>query len=315
MNSPLQASRDGFGLGLLQAGQLDEKVVAVTADLTESTRLNWFATQFPERLFQVGVAEQNAVGVGAGLALGGLKPFVASYASFSPANSWGVIRTSVCYNNAPVVIVGGHAGLVTGEDGATHQSLEDIAIMRVLPNMTVVVPCDAEEARQATLALTKLNQPSYLRLSKLPVAQIHTQEMPFIIGESIQLRDGSDLTIIACGSLVFTALQVAHNLETTGFSCRVINMHTIKPIDEKAIWQASQETALIATLEDHQVIGGLGGAVAEVLAESEKHPPLLKFGMQDAFGESGRSGELLEKYHLDAQSISKLLRQKLKTLS
>lgn len=300
----LQTTRDGFGLGLLQAAQQDERIVGVCADLTESTRMQWFRDQFPERFFQVGVAEQDLVGVAAGLALSGLRPFAASYACFSPANSWGVIRTSVCYNNVPVVIVGGHAGLVTGEDGATHQSLEDIATMRVLPNMTVVVPADGEEARKATIALANHDGPAYLRTSKYTVPLVTTEETLFTLGKSVLLTKGNDLTFIACGSVVAEAVQAALLLRENGITTRVINMHTIKPIDQTAILDAASQTKAIFTIEDHQIIGGLGSAVAEVLAENQIAVPFHRLGAVNTFGESGKGSELLKRHGLDFESIA-----------
>ncbi len=300
----LQTTRDGFGLGLLQAAEQNEQVVGVCADLTESTRMQWFHDQFPDRFFQAGVAEQDLIGIAAGLALGGCKPFAASYACFSPANSWGVIRTSVCYNDVPVTIVGGHAGFVTGEDGATHQSLEDIATMRVLPNMTVIVPADGEEARKATLALASHPGPAYLRTSKHIVPLVTTSDTPFVIGKSVTLAHGNDLTLIACGSVVAEAVQAALLLRDNSISARVINMHTIKPIDQAAIMAAAKETRAILTIEDHQVIGGLGSAVAEVLAENGMAIPFRRLGAVDTFGESGKAQELLKRHGLDFESIA-----------
>lgn len=307
----IKSTRDGFGLGLLQAAQLDSRVVGVCADLTESTRMQWFRDQFPERFFEVGVAEQNVIGVSAGLALGGMIPFAASYACFSPANSWGVIRTSVCYGNLNVKIVGGHAGLVTGEDGATHQSLEDIATMRVLPNMTVVVPADGEEARLATLALAQLVGPAYLRTSKATVESTTAtgdERLPFEIGKAITLTEGADIGLFACGEMVGVALSVARALAVEKISVRVINMHTIKPLDANAIERARQETSLIVSLEDHQIIGGLGSAIAEQLAELGSHPPLIRLGVNDQFGQSGSASSLLAHYHLDTASVTARLR-------
>lgn len=300
-----QSTRDGFGLGLLQAAQLDASVVGVCADLTESTRMEWFGKEYPERFFQVGVAEQNLMGVAAGLALGGLIPFAASYACFSPANAWGVIRTAICYNDVNVKIVGGHAGLATGEDGATHQSLEDIATMRVLPNMTVVVPADGEEARKATLALAQFKGPAYLRTSKIAVPAITMPESVFKIGVANILHEGNDVTIIGCGHVLSIALEAARELAEQGVGVRVINMHTIKPLDEKIIRAAAQETKHIFTLEDHQIIGGLGSAVAEVLAALPAHPSLTRLGINNSFGESGKSSELLATYQFSSTSIFK----------
>lgn len=309
MTQHIQSTRDGFGLGLLQAAQQDNRVVAVSADLTESTRMQWFKDQFPDRFFQVGVAEQNLVGVAAGLALGGLIPFAASYACFSPANSFGVIRTSVCYNNVPVVIVGGHAGVVTGEDGATHQSLEDIALMRVLPNMTVIVPADGEEARKATIALASYQQPAYLRTSKHVVTTITSLDAEFVIGEAVLLKPGSEYTIIVCGSVVGEAVMAANALATKHIDVRVINMHTIKPIDEQAILQAATETKAILTVEDHQISGGLGSAVSEVLADHSVAIPFKRLGVRDVFGQSGKSSDLLAEYSLDKTGIIKAIHE------
>ncbi len=301
------STRDGFGLGLLQAAQLNPKVVGVCADLTESIRMQWFKNQYPDRFFQVGVAEQNLIGVAVGLAVADLIPFAASYACFSPANSWGVIRTSICYNNANVKIVGGHAGLVVGEDGATHQSLEDIALMRVLPNMTVVVPADGEEARKATIALAEFSGPAYLRTSKYESGVITKPQSPFTIGEAHILHDGTDVTIIGCGHLLSKALVAARTLAEKHVSVRVINMHTIKPLDEAAVRAAAQETNHIFTLEDHQVIGGLGSAVAEVLSGMKAHVPLTRLGVDNSFGESGTADELLRKNSLTSADIISLI--------
>lgn len=302
------STRDGFGRGLVEAAQADPRVVGLSADLTESTKMDTFAKQFPERFVQVGVAEQNLAGLAAGFALAGKIPFAASYACFHPANSWGVIRTSITYSNLNVKLIGGHGGLVTGPDGATHQSLEDIATMRVLPNMTVVVPSDGEEARKATLALAKHVGPAYLRTSKFEVPTLTTRETTFEIGKALTMQDGKDITLIACGVMVSIAMEVAQHLQRQNVSVRVINMHTIKPLDTQTILQAAQETKAVFTLEDHQIIGGLGSAVCEVLAE---HMPLLarpiffkRFGVQDTFGESGKPEQLLEKYGLSVATIT-----------
>ncbi len=298
-----QSTRDGFGQGLVEAAQKNPQIVGLCADLTESTRMEAFAKAFPERFIEVGVAEQNLAGLAAGFALAGKVPFAASYACFHPANSWGVIRSSICYSNLNVKIVGGHAGLVTGADGATHQSLEDIATMRVLPNMTVIVPCDAEEARKATLALAEHTGPVYLRTSKYDILPLTTPETPFQIGRAVTLQSGSDATIIACGSLVSEALFAAQKLAQQNISVRVINMHTIKPLDWEAVLLAARETKAIITLEDHQAVGGLGSAIAEVLAQSRLRPAFHSMGVADSFGESGTAAELLEKHHLTAPHI------------
>jgi transketolase len=306
------STRDGFGQGLLEAAQANSKVVGLCADLTESTRMEPFAKAFPERFIQVGVAEQNLAGLAAGFALADKIPFAASYACFHPGNSWGVIRTSICYSNVNVKIVGGHAGLVTGPDGATHQSLEDVATMRVLPNMTVVVPCDAEEARKATLALAKHVGPAYLRTNKYDIQAITTTETPFELGKAVVLAEGSDVTLISCGSTMTATLLAAQQLAKKGISAKVLNMHTIKPLDSTAVLQAALDTKAIITIEDHQVIGGLGSAVAEVLAQSKISVPFKIMGVQDSFGESGSADELLEKYGLSTKDIVQQLEKLLK---
>ena len=303
MSEKNRATRDGFGDALLELGASNPKVVGLCADLTESVRMEAFAREFPDRFVELGVAEQNLAGVAAGFALAGMIPFAASYACFHPANSWGVIRTSICYSNLNVKIVGGHAGLVTGADGATHQSLEDIATMRVLPNMTVVVPCDAEEARKATHALAAHVGPAYLRLNKYDQPAITTSETPFELGRAVTLREGSDLTIIACGSVVSEAVLAADRLTALGISTTVLNMHTIKPLDTDAIFKAAQNTGAFITIEDHQAAGGLGSAVAEVLVESIYHPHLKIMAVADSFGQSGTGAELLATYKLDAAAI------------
>jgi len=314
------STRDGFGQGLLEVARTNSNVVALCADLTESLRMTEFARYYPDRFIQVGVAEQNLIGAAAGLALGGKIPFAASFAVFSPGRSWGQIRVSVAYSNLNVKIVGGHAGLTTGADGATHQALEDIALMRVLPNIKVVVPCDAEQTRQAVHALADDIGPAYLRISR-PKTPTLTRSDNFILGKAQILRQGVDATIIACGELVSQAVQAANLLAEAGKSIRVINMHTIKPLDKDVILQAAVETGIILTAEDHQMIGGLGSAVAEVLAQANltqlKQPIKFKIiGVEDCFGESGQAEELLKKYQLDAASLAQqlklLLRQKQK---
>lgn len=300
----MKPSRDGFGEGLVIAGEENPNVVALCADLTESTRMEAFKNKFPERFVEVGVAEQNLVTVASGMAHIGKIPFASSYATFSPGRNWEQIRTTICYNNQPVKIVGSHAGISVGPDGATHQALEDIAIMRALPNMVVVVPCDWIEAKKATLAIAKNNKPSYIRLSRDKVPTITTENSPFEIGKAEVLKEGKDATVIACGQMVYLALIAAHELESHKISVRVINSHTIKPLDTKCILKAAEETRAIVTAEEHQVIGGLGSAVAEYL--SQNYPvPIKMIGIQDRFGESGKPAELLEKFGLTKDNIVK----------
>jgi transketolase len=308
MPTELKTTRDGFGQGLLEAAEANPAIVGLCADLSESTRMNFFAKRFPDRFIQVGVAEQNLAGLAAGFALAGKVPFAASYACFHPANSWGVIRTSICYSNLNVKIIGGHAGLSTGEDGATHQSLEDIATMRVLPNMTVIVPADGEEARKATLAAARHVGPVYLRTTKFETGNITTTRTPFDIGKAIFLKPGNDITIIACGVMVARALQAAIELENLGISAAVINMHTIKPLDTRTIEFALHRSPYIVTLEDHQKIGGLGSAVAEYISQSNVRSQLCILGVNNTFGQSGKGSEVLDYYGLSVSKIVSSIR-------
>ncbi len=297
-------SRDGFGQGLVIAAEENPNVVGLCADLTESTRMEEFKKKFPERYFEVGVAEQNLVTVGSGLAAVGKIPFVSSYATFSPGRNWEQIRTTICYNDQPVKIIGSHAGLSVGPDGATHQALEDMAIMRALPNMIVICPVDSIEAKKATIAMAKNGKPTYMRLSREKVPVITTENSPFEIGKANILTEGHDVAIIATGQMVYKALQSAKELEKHKISARVINCHTIKPLDKEAILKAAEECGAIVTIEEHQVTGGLGGAVSEVV--SQNYPvPMKIMGIQDHYGESGTPDELLEKFGLTVENIVK----------
>lgn len=294
--------RAGFGRGLLKAGQLDEHVVAACADLTESTKMGDFAQAFPERFVEIGVAEQNLVTVGAGLAAMGKIPFVSSYAAFSPGRNWEQIRTTICLNDRPVKVVGSHAGVSVGPDGATHQMLEDIALMRVLPNMVVIAPCDSVEAEKATLAMAKDMRPNYLRLAREATPVITTAQTPFEIGKAYVYAPGTDLTIIATGSMTYQALLAADQLFKDGIDAEVVHVPTIKPLDAETILKSVRKTGRVVTAEEGQVIGGLGGAIAELLGEH--YPaPLQRIGMQDRFGESGEPSQLLEYFGLDAKHI------------
>ena len=299
-----EPNRKGFGEGLVEAGMNDELVVALCADLVESTQMELFAKAFPERYIEVGVAEQNLVTLASGLSAVGKKPFVASYASFSPGRNWEQIRTTICLNDRNVVSVGCHSGVSVGPDGATHQMLEDIALMRALPNMVVVVPCDSKEARRATVALAKLDKPAYLRVAREKTAVITTDESRFEIGKASVLREGSDITIVACGPLVYEALLAAADLDKHSISVEVINCHTIKPIDSETILSSAAKTKRVITLEEAQVTGGLGGAVTELL--SSKLPTHVeRLGTQDRFGQSGTITELWKEYELDSAAIVK----------
>ncbi|MEZ4180527.1 MAG: transketolase family protein [Candidatus Doudnabacteria bacterium] len=308
------ATRDGFGTGLVELGAKDDNVVALTADLAESTRILPFAQKFPERFVELGVAEQNMIGVAAGMALAGKIPFAASYATFSPGRSWDQVRVSVCYSQANVKVVGAHTGVSVGPDGATHQALEDIAITRVLPNLVVVQPCDSIEAHKATLAIGIHKGPAYLRLTREKTPVITSESSPFVLGKANILKDGSDVAIIACGPLVYNALQAAVQLEEQGINAMVVNNHTIKPLDQKTIRAAAQKTGAIVTVEEHQIAGGMGSAVAEFLAQ--EHPVPIEFiGMPDSFGESGQPEELMAKYGMDVDSIIKAAKNAIKKAS
>ncbi|HBQ50847.1 TPA: transketolase [Candidatus Daviesbacteria bacterium] len=297
-------SRNGYGEGLVAAGEENPNVVALCADLTESTRTQAFKDKFPERFIEMGVAEQNLATVASGMAAAGKVPFITSYAMFSPGRNWEQTRTTICYNDQPVKIIGSHAGISVGPDGATHQALEDMAITRVLPNMVVICPCDAIEAKKATLAIAKTKEPSYIRLSREKVPVITTENTPFEIGKAEVFNDGKDVAIIACGQMVYRSLLAAKKLEESKISVRVINCHTIKPLDNTTILKAAEDCGAIVTAEEHQVNGGLGSAVAELV--SQHFPvPMKIIGVEDRFGESGEPNELLEKFGLTKDAIIK----------
>ncbi len=298
----LEAIRSGFGKGLVEAGKLDENVVAACADLTDSTKMSLFKEAFSERFIEIGVAEQNLVTVGSGLAAQGKIPFVSSYAAFSPGRNWEQIRTTICLNDRPVKIVGSHAGLYTGADGATHQMLEDIALMRVLPNMVVIAPCDAVEAQKATLAMAKDGRPNYLRLARENTPIITTEKTPFEIGKSYVFTEGKDVSIIATGTMTYHALVAAEKLFKEGVDAEVVHVPTIKPLDTKTILASVKKTRCVVTVEEAQIIGGLGGAIAELLSENLP-VPMKRMGMQDEFGESGKPEELLEHFGLTVPHI------------
>ncbi|MFA6463574.1 MAG: transketolase C-terminal domain-containing protein [Candidatus Paceibacterota bacterium] len=302
--------RKGFGEGLLIAGEKDQKIVALCADLTESTQMIFFKEKFPERFIEIGVAEQNMAAVASGIAAGGLLPVISSYAMFSPGRNWEQIRTTICYNDRKVVIAGNHSGVSVGPDGGTHQGIEDIAITRVIPNITVISPCDAIEARKATIeALNgKISTPVYIRLAREKTPVITTEETPFEIGKASVFYESSsrnllpEVTIIATGALVQRALLAAKELEEDGVGTIVINLSTIKPIDKKTIIEAVQKTKAVVTVEEHQVNGGMGSAVAEVLAEN--FPAPIEFiGVKNKFGQSGKMDELIEHYGMGVSSI------------
>lgn len=300
---PCESVRKGFGRGLKQAADEDDQVVALCADLTESTQLQLFKEAYPQRFVQVGVAEQNLVGVASGMAAMGKIPFAASYAAFSPGRNWEQIRTAICLNDRPVKIVGSHAGVSVGPDGATHQALEDIALMRSLPNMIVVAPGDSLEAEKATLALAKNNKPSYLRLSRDASPVFTTPLTPFEIGTAYVLREGRDVTLFGTGTLTYQCLLAAEALARNGVSAEVIHVPTIKPLDSDTILCSLQKTGRGVTVEEAQVAGGFGSTIAELLSE-QLPTPLKRIGMSDRFGESGTAAELLKHFGLDAAGIT-----------
>lgn len=312
INRGERPTKSGFGEGLVTAATAHPELVGLGADITASVGMDQFAERFPERFFSLGIAEQNCIGVAAGLALTGKIPVFATYGVFSALRTTDQIRISLCYNNVHVIIGGAHAGISVGPDGATHQALEDMAIMRVLPNMTVLSPCDATQAALAILsAVEQVRGPVYLRFGREAVPDFTSADLPFRIGKAQLFREGSDATVIATGHMVWEALQAAEKLQAEGISVRVINMHTIKPLDSEMIIKAARETGAIVTAEEHQVLGGLGGAVCEVL--SEHFPvPAERVGMPDCFGESGKAGELMDKYGLRSVNICQAVQNVLK---
>jgi transketolase len=296
--------RKGFGRGLLQAGKDDENIVAACADLTGSTQMSLFADEFPKRFVQIGVAEQNLVTVGSGLAAMGKIPFVSSYAAFSPGRNWEQIRTTICLNEQPVKIVGSHAGVSVGPDGATHQMLEDIALMRVLPHMVVIAPGDSVEAEKATIAMAKdKKNPCYIRLAREKTPIFTTDKTPFEIGKAYVLSPGKDISIITTGTMTYHALKAADSLYKDGIDAEVVHVPTIKPLDAATILGSVEKTGCAITAEEAQIAAGFGSAIAELLAE---HQPvkMKRIGMRDRFGESGDPNALLEHFGLTAKHIS-----------
>ncbi len=305
-------TRKGFGLGLKEAAGENERIIGIGADITGSVNMNYFAESFPERFYSLGIAEQNIAGVAAGLALEGKIPVMATYGVFSALRTTDQVRISICYNNLHVIIGGAHAGISVGPDGATHQALEDIAVMRSLPNMTVFSPCDATQTRQAVLsAVNDVNGPVYIRFGREAVPDFIPEDMPFEPGKAQVLKKGDDLTIVATGHLVWEALEAAEMLENENINARVINLHTIKPIDKKALVKAARETGAFVTAEEHQKMGGMGSAVAEVIV-TEHSCPMAFIGVDDSFGESGQPDELMEKYQLKSTNIVQAARMVLK---
>jgi len=300
----MKPTRDGFGEGLLELGEKNKNVLSLCADLTDSTRAGWFRDRFPERFFSFGVSEQDMYSAAAGLALTGKIPFASTFGVFASGRAWDQIRISVAYMNLNVKIVGTHGGISVGADGATHQAIEEIALMRILPNMTVVVPCDAVEAKEATLRSAETNGPVYMRLGRNPSPVLAGRGGVFRIGKAPTLRKGGDVTIIACGIMVHESLLAADELLKRGIEARVINLHTPKPIDRGAIVKAAKETGAIVTAEEHIIHGGMGSAVSEVVSR-EAPVPMRMVGIDDRFGESGEPAELLKKFGLTAENIVK----------
>lgn len=296
--------RKGFGEGLLVAAEADKNVVGLCADLTESTQMHLFKNKFPERFVEIGVAEQNLAGVASGMAAMGKIPFISSYAMFSPGRNWEQIRTTIAYNDRPVKIAGSHAGISVGPDGGTHQAIEDIAIMRVMPRMVVISPCDAIEARKATIAAAKTKTPVYIRLAREKTPVMTTEETSFEIGKAQIFWESknSQVGIIGTGALLYKALHAAKSLEEEGIGVKVMNLSTIKPLDEKTILDLAKETGAIVTVEEHQIIGGMGSAVSEFL--SQNYPVPQEFiGIQDQFGQSGTMEELWTHYKMNTLDI------------
>jgi transketolase len=302
------ATRNGFGEALCEIGEKDQSVVALCADVAGSVQIEKFAKKFPERFFQVGVAEQNMAAVAAGLAYSGKKPYIGAFAVFSPGRNWEQIRTTICYANANVKIEGSHVGLDVGEDGATHQALEDVSLMRSLPNMTVISPCDLEETKKAVHAAWKMPGPAYIRCTRNSTPTFTTAETPFEVGKANLLCEGADVAIVAAGRLVYDALLAADALSREGISAAVANMHTISSPDAAVLEKLARKCGAVVTVEDHQVKGGLGSAVCETL--SDAYPVRVRrMGMEMKFGESGKGNEVMSKYGLDKDGIIKVAKE------
>ena len=308
MSVKMLPTRDGYGHALVELGETNPDVVVLDADLAKSTRTDWFQAKYPERFFDIGIAEQDMIGTAAGLSLGGKIPFATTYAVFVAGRAWDQIRTTVCYSNLNVKIAGAHGGISAGGDGATHQSLEDVAVMRVLPNMTVILPCDANEAKKATIAASRIDGPCYLRFAREATPVFTDEADPFEIGKAIVMKPGTDVTIIAAGPLLYEALLAHDQLAAEGISARIINMHTVKPLDEGAVLDAARETGAIVTVDEAQLAGGLGGAVAEYLG-CNFPAPIEMLGIADTFLECGLPEELAVKYQLKANDIASAARK------
>ena len=304
-----QDTRSGFGAGLLELGRSNPNVVALCADLTGSLKMNAFEDEFPDRFFQVGIAEANMMGLAAGLTIGGKIPFTGTFANFSTGRVYDQIRQSIAYSGKNVKICASHAGLTLGEDGATHQILEDIGLMKMLPNMTVINPCDYNQTMAATMAIAEYEGPVYLRFGRPKVPNFTNEgQTPFVIGKAITLNEGGDVTIFATGHLVWKALEACQILEDEGISAEVINIHTIKPLDEAAVIASAKKTGAVVCAEEHQILGGLGGSIAQCLANNAPTP--MEFvAVNDSFGESGTPAQLMTKYGIDTDDVAKAARK------
>ena len=304
-------TRFGYGEGLVIAGKENANIVALCADLTDSTRTSVFKKEFPDRFIEVGIGEQNMASLASGMAAVGKIPFISSYAMFSPGRNWEQIRTTICYNNQNVKIAGAHSGVSVGPDGATHQAIEDMAITRVVPNMVVIAPCDAIEAKKATISAARHKGPVYIRFTREKTPVMTTEETPFEIGQAEIYREGKDISIIACGPLLYEALKAAEELAKEGIEAEVINNHTIKLMDKETILKSVQKTRCVVTIEEHQAMGGMGSAVSEIL--SQNHPaPMEIIGVKDRFGESGEPSELLEKFGLTSKNVIEAAKKAIK---
>ena len=303
-----KATREAYGEALKEIGGKNEQIVVLDADLSKSTKTNVFAKAYPQRFFNVGIAEQNLVGTAAGLAASGKTPFVSTFAMFAAGRAFEQIRNSVCYPKLNVKVAATHAGLTVGEDGASHQAIEDVSLMRSLPNMTVLVPADEEETRQAIAWAAAYQGPVYIRLGRMSVDNVSPEGYVFAPAKAAVLTEGNDVSLIANGVMVMAALEAAKTLAAEGIQARVINMASVKPLDEAAVVSAAKETGAIVTCEEHSIIGGLGSAVAEVLAE-QAPAPLERVGVKDTFGESGKPKELLAKYGLTAADVAEAARR------
>ena len=308
-----KATRFGFGEALVELGQKDNKIFVLGADTVSSVAINKFQEMFPERFTNVGIAETNLLGMAAGISIAGFIPFVSTYGVFASGRPWEQIRTTICYSNLNVKIGGSHSGLMVGPDGATHQALEEISIMRCLPNMTVLVPCDVVETKKATLAAAYFPGPVYIRYGRENIPVVTDDSTPFEIGKAVKMKEGKDVCIMACGSMVYEALMAAEILEQEGIKARILNIHTIKPIDKQAIIEAAKDCGAIVTAEEHQIFGGFGSAVAEVIVANSPVP--MEFvGVNDTFGESGKAADLMVKYGLKdiniVEAVKKVLKRK-----